>query len=148
MKCFKQILSFVPLLTLFSSCLFSALDKECRNKLDGFRKKGQDPRLVGMWYNDRDRKKLHVDDWGVDVRYFKERGYHRQSELPIIDRSVNDAWHTDKDTLYIHRCKDFSIQFLTKAVYKVNGDTLRLYMVSETTGIIGKSAWVYIRLKE
>lgn len=147
MKYFKQALSFLLLLISFSGCLFSALDKECENKLDGFRKKDRDPRLFGKWYNDKDRDKLHVDDLKVDAHYFKDDGFHNQSLLAIVHRGVSDAWHTDKDTLYIHRCKDFSIQLFTKAVYKVNGDTLRLSVLSKDRGLVNIT-WTYVRLKE
>ena len=150
MYAMKSWIVLLLALFVFVGCSFDPIDGKCMKKLEKLRQKPRDPRLFGVWILEKDKDRLKEDkDALVNFQVFRSDGYYMPASLVLeLSRWGYGAWYTDKDTVFMSWCTSGNFQPGRKAIYKVDANTLKLYSVSEKTGDVEKSPWVYVRYKE
>ncbi|KGN79613.1 hypothetical protein HQ35_07370 [Porphyromonas cangingivalis] len=149
MYAMKSWIVLLLALFVFVGCSFDPIDGKCKKKLEKLRQNPRDPRLFGIWILEEDKERLKDKNALLNFQVFRDDGYHRTASIVLqLDRAVSNVWYTEKDTVFMSWCTSGNFQPGRKAVYKVNGDTLKLCTVYEETGEVGKKTWVYVRYKE
>ena len=101
----------------------------CKKELESFRQKNRDWAVVGVWEECPEKtgkpriKKLIVQIYNSDGNFHIAQS---RDELDMKYPSLSGVWYTENNIIYRNRCKDYSIQNVGNANYKVENDTLFL----------------------